>query len=594
MYVDYVKRNFKPTSKELELLQSQELIELYENIQQKGGFIKYYSQQYNVFQCQDKQEFLDLFCKYLLNFELNTTNVDGQYLQRCAYVEFDRALDCFTESPEKWLKEQATLWSMPQDVVDKLNKGLFTFSDMAKHHKNHKIDIRAQNPFTDTIEAKESDFYQAFTMSIKQYKDYVEDPTSFFLNNTNYRKDRVYQAVNVDMENWKDEIQRLFDFFPKFFLINNGLKYLRQNCKGANVPEIYMRSANCWIGGQQDFQGLSQININHGPGDCLWTIIDAYYVDQLLNIMPDLYKKEGRWYVNITFFLENKIPVKQVIQKQGDIMIIGAGCFFQAKNIGNSIHTSFNFLMLDDFSMQQIFLRQIRNDNFKLWSVIAIRNLFLDIFIHEKLPILREYLTYFIDQELERQLSKSNPSQFKLFISSKDVLICTKCYKEIFIFFQFIKDWVIYCPDCFVDDEDVIYMKYNIMQLRCLIQADRIECSKFLCSNYVGDTTCKLKQQLKLKVQINPEPNNIIVESRQFLDEFIVGLNIESSNSHNQQNGASADQVFNDKQQHKKIQEKIAMMKLQHDKLKKPKKCEKYQDLKVIKYIQKTKQRILN
>lgn len=43
------------------------------------------------------------------------------------------------------------------------------------------------------------------------------------------------------MEDWKEEIRRLFDFLPKFFSRNNGLNYLRQNCKGANVPEIYMR-----------------------------------------------------------------------------------------------------------------------------------------------------------------------------------------------------------------------------------------------------------------------------------------------------------------------------------------------------------------
>jgi len=34
--------------------------------------------------------------------------------------------------------------------------------------------------------------------------------------------------------------------------------------------------------------------------------------------------------------------------------------------------------------------------------VIAIRNLFLDIYIHEKLSILKEYLNYFIDEELQR------------------------------------------------------------------------------------------------------------------------------------------------------------------------------------------------
>ncbi|CAD8099803.1 unnamed protein product [Paramecium primaurelia] len=595
MYIEYVKKNFQPTASELELLNSQEIIELYEYIQQQGGFIKYYSQQYNKFQSYDNNEILQLFQKYLLNYELRTTDIDGQYLHRCAYIEFYKAINCFTESPQKWLKDQVTLWSLPKDVFTKLNKNLFTFQDLSKNHRNFEIDIRAQNPFIDTILAKEENYYQAYTMTIKQYKDYAEDPKSFFYNNPQYKKDQVYQAVNVDMEEWKEEIHRLFDFLPKYFSRNNGLNYLRQNCKGANVPEIYMRVQNCWIGGQQDFQGLSQININHGPGDCVWTIIDANHIDKLFHLMPDLFKKEGRWYVNIAYFLQNQIPVKQIIQKQGDILIIGAGCFFQAKNIGNSIHTSFNFLMMDDFSLQQIYKRQIRNDFFHLWSVIAIRNLFLDIYIHEKLTILKDYLKQFIDEELRRQLSKKHLNRFKLYISSKDVLICTKCYKEIFIFFQFIKDWVYYCPDCYVDYEDVIYMKYNIIQLKCLIQADTIQCSKLLCSNYIGESKCTIKQTLSQKVQIQDQDNSSIVESRQFLDEFLVGLNIESSNSQNQ-NGTShqIDLLNKDKKQIKKIKEKITMIKKQHIKQLKYKKKEKYSDLQVIKYIQKTKRNILN
>jgi histone demethylase len=38
--------------------------------------------------------------------------------------------------------------------------------------------------------------------------------------------------------------------------------------------------------------------------------IDAEYVYLLEKIVPDLYKNEGLWYVEIEFFLENKIPIK--------------------------------------------------------------------------------------------------------------------------------------------------------------------------------------------------------------------------------------------------------------------------------------------
>jgi histone demethylase len=82
---------------------------------------------------------------------------------------------------------------------------------------------------------------------------------------------------------------------------------------GVNVPQVYLKTAGVWTGGHQENSSVSSINFNHGPDPCIWYTIDAEHVSKLLLIVPDLFKKEGLWFKNLNFFLENKIPIRRTV-----------------------------------------------------------------------------------------------------------------------------------------------------------------------------------------------------------------------------------------------------------------------------------------
>lgn len=74
---------------------------------------------------------------------MNTTTLDGSYLQRAHYVEDNLALQQMITPPEQWLKEQITVWQFPDEITKKLNGKLFSFEAIAKKHPEQLIDIRS-------------------------------------------------------------------------------------------------------------------------------------------------------------------------------------------------------------------------------------------------------------------------------------------------------------------------------------------------------------------------------------------------------------------------------------------------------------------
>lgn len=56
-------------------------------------------------------------------------------------------------------------------------------------------------------------------------------------------------------------------------------------------------------------------------------------------------KIEGEWFEDIDWFIERKIPIKKLVQKKGDAVVIGAGsmCWQMAK--GRSLHASWNVMV---------------------------------------------------------------------------------------------------------------------------------------------------------------------------------------------------------------------------------------------------------
>ncbi|CAD8163341.1 unnamed protein product [Paramecium octaurelia] len=496
MYLSFIKEHFTPSQEELDMLEAKETQDLYSDVQIQGGFIQVYSRQCSIFDSEVYKNQLNLFKKYLLNYEKQNPKLNGRCLEKAFYVEQTYSLDCQVESPETWLKEQVTVWQLPTDIVNKLNSKCFTFEDIAKRHGSQMVDIRIQDPNTDTFTPTVEQNSIANQMRIDEYCKYLKNKTEFFQKHTEYSPDKVLFAVNVDMDNWDEETGQLYEYMPQSLLKYDGLVYMRQFCLGVNIPQIYLKTKGVWTGGHQENSSVNSLNFNHGPGDCLWLTVDAQYVNKVYEVMPNLYQIEGLWFKEIDFFLENNIPIKYTIQKKGDLVILGAGCLHWVKSLGNTINTSWNLLVYQENTFQYIYDRQLINDQYKISSVIPIKNLFLDIYFHRKSPQLKMYLHNFIEDDIKNYIKQSAKiKSCKKRFNSREVLQCSTCKMEIFIFYQIKDDQTFRCIKCIEGDEAEIFMKYKPTELILVLNAEKFTCSPTLCTRYMGTTECQLEKQ---------------------------------------------------------------------------------------------------
>ncbi|CAD8065836.1 unnamed protein product [Paramecium primaurelia] len=498
MYLSFIKEHFTPSQEELDILEAKETQDLYQDIQIQGGFIQVYSKQCSIFDSDVYKSKLKVFQKYLLNYEKQNTKLNGQCLEKAFYIDQSYSLDYQVESPETWLKEQVTIWQLPTDIVNKMNSKYFTFEDIAKRHGTQMIDIRIQDPNTDTFNPTIEQNCIANQLRIDEYCKYLKNKTDFFQKHTQYSSDKVLFAVNIDMDNWDDETGQLYEYMPQSLLKYDRLVYMRQFCLGVNIPQIYIKTKGVWTGGHQENSSVNSLNFNHGPGDCLWLTVDAQHVHKLHQLIPNLYQIEGKWFKEIDFFLENNIPIKYTLQKKGDLVILGAGCLHWVKSLGNTINTSWNLLVYQDHTFQQIYDRQLINDQYKIQSVIPIKNLFLDIFIHHKSFQLKDFLQKFIQEDIQNYKRKyTKIKSTKKRFSSREVLICNNCQMEIFIFYQIINDTTFRCIKCLEGEGIEIYMKYKPTELILVLNAERFSCSPTLCTRYIGNTDCQLDKQIE-------------------------------------------------------------------------------------------------
>lgn len=55
-------------------------------------------------------------------------------------------------------------------------------------------------------------------------------------------------------------------------------------------------------------------------------------------------KIDGEWIEELDWFIDRKIPIKKVVQKKGDGIIIGSGSLSWFKSVGKSLHISWNIM----------------------------------------------------------------------------------------------------------------------------------------------------------------------------------------------------------------------------------------------------------
>lgn len=215
----------------------------------------------------------------------------------------------------------------------KLNDKLFTVDYLTEHYPNLMIDVVEQTPkffgFTNNRNNQVNWTVRDYAAYLNNQKNGRKDE-----NNPKIKADKIYFAVNIDMDNMtapREELRNKIHELLTFCSINDALSYIREHIRGMSIPQYYLKEDGAWTGGHEENNRIRSININHGNGDSEWYGIGQEYAKEFADHVQkthntNVYIKEGLWFENCNYFLKNNMKVIYGIQRPGDIMLVGPGC----------------------------------------------------------------------------------------------------------------------------------------------------------------------------------------------------------------------------------------------------------------------------
>ncbi|KAM3140034.1 hypothetical protein pb186bvf_007834 [Paramecium bursaria] len=384
----------------------------------------------------------------------------------------------------------------------------FTLAGISKKFAEQKIDCRLQEPnYNSFIPAQKNIKFRKQT--IRDYFQYLDNPQQFLKNNE-LDEGSVLFAVNIDMENWKGLTSRFYELLPKNILPKSkydGLSYLRQQILGMNVPQCYIKTSGVWTGGHQENLAVQAINYNHGPGDCIWYTVDTKYVPQVRKLVEeqfqvDILKNEGLWFKQHEWFQENDIPIQKFIQKEGEFVYLEAGCLHWVSSRGKTLNTAWNFLHLSQNTFVEMSKRNLINTQILQNMVVPYFNLIFDIYIHGQTlsENVKQFLWDQLKQRIEEEKAQLSLKKFQIQYASnsREVLMCSACKQEIFIYFyQNIQVQTFMCLKCLPHKVFKLKAKYKEEIITKILEKQVLQCCVDMCSIYTGNTTCKVQQELQ-------------------------------------------------------------------------------------------------
>ncbi|CAD8197463.1 unnamed protein product [Paramecium octaurelia] len=452
--------------------------------------------------------------------EINIENLSKPIDEQVNTCKFKELLDSYLDSyqntqPPKikdtlnrfhlpisdWVDQPLFLWEIPQDVMDQLNRGYFRLQNIKLNHGSESIMVTQQlKPSQDNIEKT------SFSMTLSKYLDYIRDASDFFRKNKQYNAHKLLSLFDLQIEGWEEEANKLYEYLPQCFLKEDGLSFLRTKIKNVNQLSLNIMTQGSWKGAKQEPGAVNLLNLNHGPGDCLWVVINPEHIEKLFQNEKYFINQEGNYYLKREILKKHNIPYKRFIQKPGDLIILGAGSVYQIECLTTTITTGWSFLAMNSYSYQQMMRRYEINIKYQQYSILPLKNLFLDIFIHHQNQQLRIYLQEFLKQELA--LISDLQRQKKIYsltinYSMRQHCFCEECKEEIFLCCYQNQQKVV-CLKCDKVKYYQVLCKYNINILQLILSSqDHLNCSYHYCSQSEPQNlkcTAKFKQQKKQSI----------------------------------------------------------------------------------------------
>ena len=337
--------------------------------------------------------------------------------------------------PDQWEELLSDDLILYRDVYKLgLKENLTSLQSLKEKHGDEEITVIVQESDTSGFSVKKATKQK---MKLKKYIGLMEQ---------NFRDDKYVRfAVNVDIGNWSEEIDEIRKYLPSEVLWcskDDSLLYLRQHILGMTLPQLYLKINGCWTGGHEENLRFCSANINHGPSACEWWGLDSSQSLQLRERIKvdknfEIYNSETLWWPDEIYCIIQGFTLYHVIQKPGDLVIVGPGTIHWVKSCGVTTNTAWNFgpKYLNNFIKS--FERDFINRAIQYKSLVPMYLLSLDLLNNEMNTLdigLVEYLKDAI-------LAKENEENF-LWVDSKyknielnnvdNVIHCESCYLEIF------------------------------------------------------------------------------------------------------------------------------------------------------------------
>ncbi|CAD8185661.1 unnamed protein product [Paramecium pentaurelia] len=485
----------------------------------------------------------------------------------------------FHQPISDWVDQPVFLWEIPQNVLDQLNRGYFRLQNIRHNHGSETVILTQQLKAT-----QENTEKSCFQMNLSKYFDYLHDPIEFFLKNKQYNQNKLLSLFDLQIESWEEEAYKLYEYMPQCFLKEDGLSYLRQKIKNINELLLNIMTPGSWQGAKQEPGAINRINLNHGPGDCLWIVVDPEHIENLYQNEKQFILQQGDQYLKRELLKKYDIPYKRFIQKPGDLVILGAGSLYQIECLSTAITTGWSYLAMNSYSYQQMIKREQMNIKYKIKPEIPIKNLFLDIFIHNKNEQLRIYLQELINQEykiVRELIQKKKVYNLDINYQMRKHSFCTECKEEIFLFCYQNQQKVL-CLKC--DKNYQVQSKYNINILQLILSSqDQIKCSNHYCTQSEQQNikcTAKFKQSKKKKPK---SPQSLKESSTSNIE------NVLRQKSYIQEEEKESNQQKQIKKQVKKQHNREKKVKFELGELNKEYKSQK-NEINLMKQIQESKQ----
>ena len=375
---------------------------------------------------------------FLVSFERIMANLWPYSAETTKKIDFSllRTIEITTHvRPDQWEELLSDDLILFRDVYKLgVRENLTSLKSLKDRHGDEEITVIVQESDTSGFSVKKATKQR---MKLKKYIGMMEQ---------NFRDDKYVRfAVNVDIGNWSEEIDEIRKYLPSEVLWcskDDSLSYLRQHILGMSLPQLYLKINGCWTGGHEENLRFCSANINHGPSACEWWGLDSSQSLQLrekvkLDKNFEIYNSETLWWPDEIYCIIQGFTVYHVIQKPGDLILVGPGTIHWVKSCGVTTNTAWNFgpKYLNNFIKS--FERDFINRAIQYKSLVPMYLLGLDLLNNEMNTLDIGLIEYLKEAILSKEKEEND-----LFVDSKyknielnnedNVIHCESCYLETF------------------------------------------------------------------------------------------------------------------------------------------------------------------